>query len=142
MSHPYLVATRWIYAVLAGDAALASLAPGGVHDGGAPGGPTYPLIRLRAGPARHVSVVNGVVVMSAITVDVTVVGQTRSSVDLEPAADRVHALLHRQGGAVAGGLVLSCVEVAPLAYPELATGGVSYRHLGGAYQLLAQRTES
>lgn len=138
MSHPHLVATRWLYATLAGDATLAALVPGGVHDGEALDGPLYPLVRLRAGRARNVSVVNGVVVMVSVPVDATVVGQTASYVDLEPAAARLRQLLHRQAGAATGGTVLSCVEALPLAYPELATGGVSYRHLGGSYALLVQ----
>jgi hypothetical protein len=136
MSHPHLVAARWLYATLAGDAALAAAAPGGIHDGTATEGATYPLVRLQAGRSRNVSVLNGVVVMAVCPVDVTVVGQTASYGDIEAAAARLFALLQRQRGSVAGGQVLSCVETAPLAYPELATGGVPYRHLGGTYELL------
>lgn len=139
-AHPATIALRWLYAHLAGDAALIAAAPGGVHEGPAPAGTPYPLVRLRLGKATNVSVVNGVVVMARVPVDVAVVAQGRSYAACEAAAARLTALLHRQSGSATGGTVLSCLEMDPLAYPELATGGAEFRHLGATYELLVQST--
>lgn len=131
---------RWLQATLTGSTAVTGpLGDGvnGVHADVAPPGAKHPLVIHQfqggadvrgAGPFRIM--LNGLWV-------VKVIGETRDILELEPIDDAIDALLQGASGAAADGLIFSSVREYPLTLAE-RDNGHDYRHLGGAYRVLAQ----
>ncbi len=132
-----LTVEKWFYTVLAADATLAPLVPGGFHADLAPEGVSYPLVIWTLIDSGDAMGVNGLRIQTTVRYLVKVVGQTASFVALETAANRIDTLLHRASGSVTGGFVFSCVRLEPVRYTE-HSDGQTFRHLGGLYELQAQ----
>lgn len=120
---------QWAYTRLSGDATLAGLAPGGVHENVAPEGTAEPFVVFSLVTNRDVNAVGQTRALVNADWDVKVVGQGASYAPLVAAADRIDALLHD----VQGGVVISSHRVATIRYVE-PSDGTTYRHLGGTYR--------
>lgn len=131
----------WIVGLLKADSTLMALATGGVHNSEAPRKTACPYVIVNHQAARDSMGLGTVRVVSHLTYLVKAVGEGQNYIALEPLADRIDALLHGASGEVAGldgagAELLSCVRVAPVAYPETQEGQ-PFRHLGGLYQIVA-----
>ncbi len=139
MSSPSKVASTWLYTSLAGDAAIAAAAVGGVHEGIAPQDTPYPYLSFqyqdRGG--RDVRVVGPSRLWSDLLILVkAVVEGTDASVAEQLAAD-VDRVINSKSGAAAGGRVVSCVREQPFALSPREYG-IDYRQRGGIYRLQVQ----
>lgn len=130
-------AAKWLYSRLAADGVLAAAAPGGIHEHPAPPGTASPLITYQLQAPVDVKVVPDKRVWAEMVYLVRAIGQGRSYVVLEAAADRLDVLLDRADGATSDARVISCTRDSAYALSE-ERNGVEYRHLGGLFRLLVQ----
>lgn len=135
-----LLAKRWIYSTLAGDAPLVALAPGGIWDrkAGPEAAGQKRIIVLPLTPGRHAA---GVGTARGLTTSVILVKAVYEGADpeeLEPIGNRIDQLLHGQTNiTVAGGAMVSCIN--EQAYEDdYIAHGAQYWELGSIYRLLTQ----
>ena len=140
-----LIAT-WLSSVLNADTGAGgvhTLATGGIHEEIDPNGGSYPKVVFRfqggsdyaaLGAARRVYV-NAVYAVYGVWQIPSYGGA------LDTIAARLDTLLNGKQAAVAGGLVLACVRVAPLQIAGLKDG-VSIRMSGGTFRIYSQLTPS
>lgn len=141
-----LVAAReWIYGTLAGDATLAALIPGGVHDEGLvaldDSAISYPLVMMSlVSPGADVAAVGAYRIMADPLFAIRGIARARDwGGALAQIAARIDTLLHGQFGAVDNGQIISCVREAPFSIMETDTDRkTEYRHLGGLYRIQAR----
>lgn len=131
-------AARWLYAKLAGDAALAAALGGAdrVWQELADQGSAMPYVVFQYQGGSDVAGVGTARIMANLLYLVRVVGGGAHS-ELEAAADRIDAVLHGASGPVGDGIVFACVREQPISYTETSDGKV-YRHVGGLYRLFTQ----
>jgi hypothetical protein len=108
------VAEEWLSATLNGDPTLTALVPGAAWNTQADEGTSYPLYMVK------------------------VIGETAAFLDVDVAAARIDALLHRASGTVADGTIVSCVREQTFRLSESIAGGLQYRQAGGLYRINAQ----
>lgn len=144
MSTPTIVAQRWLSSRLAGDTLLVSLLPGGISlddvQAPQPAGTLYPRGRVSLVNPSDLLGVGAAIIWTQLDYDITAIARGQSYEAIASAAARIHTLLHDQAGSVTGGAVRGCYRLQPIAYPELTTGGIQFRHLGGTYRLYVQVT--
>jgi hypothetical protein len=133
------VVAAWLMGILTGDAALMAAAPGGVWEDVAPEGTAYPFIVFSLQAPTDVNGLGGRRMWTNATYQVKGVDAGQSYTRLSPIADRLDVLLHRQRGAVSGGVVLSCTRDQPVRYSEFDPATGVYKHLGGLYRIEAQK---
>lgn len=133
------VSARWLYDTLSGDATLAGYAPGGVWDSQAPENVDYPVVVIGWQGEFDVYVVGAARVMASQAWLVKAVGDEASFDVLYDAASRIDVLLHDTSGTATGGTVFASTRERGMRLDELARG-VPYRHLGGVYRLLTQKS--
>lgn len=132
------VADRFFAAVLAGDATLAALLPGGVWRNKPPQEAAYPFGVWQYQTGDVLRTVGPVRIWSSLYYVVKVVARAATVAgDAEAAANRIDALLDLARWQAAAGTIVACTLEGEVAYPE-TVGGVEYEHLGGRYRLLAQ----
>lgn len=133
------VIATWLYTTLSGDATIASLATGGVHEEIDAGGSTaYPKVIYRYQGGSDVPALGARrVALNALWAVYAVWRQASYGGALDTLAARIGALLQGAEGTAAGGIVLACVRESPLI---LATrqNGVETRMSGGIYRIWSQ----
>lgn len=137
-----LDAAAWLEATLAGDAALAALATGGVWEDVAPPEATHPFVVHQLLANSDDLLASGDRVIVAATFVVKAVTEAESYVPLIPLARRIDELLHLAAIADAGddSTLAGARRVSTVRYPTVEAGR-QYRHLGGTYRLdLHQRS--
>lgn len=136
MADETLVGDTWLYATLTGDAALMAEVTD-VHSTSRPQGSQLPAVVFEWLAGRDVTYVNGIRVWHSGVWIVKAVAQTSSWSDLDAAAERIDALLHRQSGTGAGGTVFTSTREAPFR-SSYSDEGVHYRELGGRFRIDVQ----
>lgn len=131
---------QWLRTTLAADATLTSLVSTRIYSERAPQSATFPFVLFQfqggsdvmgAGATRIM--LDGVWVVRGV-----VKGNSFNQDSLKSIADRIDILLHRSSGGVADGTtVFTSTREAPFRLAE-DRDGVSYRHLGGRFRILAQ----
>lgn len=138
------IIASWLQSVLSADTGaggVAALATGGIHEWRDPtGNAAYPKVIYRRQGGGYLQTVNGTIV--ALDGRYAVYGVWRVPSfggTLETIASRLRALLHKQTGTIAGGLILASIAIEPL---ELASvqNGVETRMLGDLYRIHGQAT--
>lgn len=136
-----IVIERWLKTTLAASGAVTAIVGSGanarIYADTAPANSPFPLIVFGFMSASDVMEVGQTRFMGRATYLVRGIGQTRSKQALEALAAAIDAALHRQGGSVTGGVVLSCTREEPFSLAE-QLDGVDYRHLGGLYRIAVQ----
>ncbi len=130
-------AEQYLYVRLSGDAEMRALAPGGFRSEMLPDLPAgVAMLWTYQGSLPDVSAAQGVRVLTRPLYLVRAVLRTRDPNDLESAAARADALLHR--GPImtlpSGVIVRSCVRESPYSWME-RIADVQWRYLGGYYRL-------
>lgn len=129
------IARRWLTSVLLGDVTLGALVGTRVYKAPAPPKAAEPyIVHDLLSPGEVITVINGVPWWADPLFVVYAVARADSTVDLEPVADRINALLHLGDGVATGGVVYAATRERPFDRPELDRG-VLYQRLGGEYRL-------
>lgn len=134
MTNPSWVAERWLYEVLANDAQLAALGVAGVYVDVVPSGTTGLYVYITGQSFDDIAYIGERIVYTRTEYAVRVMGEVGGYGDLEPAAARMHALLHRARGSTDAGAVMSCFRDRPLRLVERQTDRTVYQ-LGGLYRI-------
>lgn len=121
---------RLIYERLTDDTQLAAIVGNRVYSLQAPDGATLPYVVFRLRSPQNTNGIGGRVILTKAPYSAVVSGEGDSLIALEPAAERLVALLQGNFGDIGG------VFTAPLAYNE-TFDGKSYRHLGGLFDFYA-----
>jgi hypothetical protein len=138
-----LVAT-WLSSVLNADTdagGVKTLATGGIHEEIDPNGGTYPkvIFRFQGGSDYAAVGADRTVYVNAVYAVYAVWQVSSYGGALDAIAARIKLLLNGKQAAVSGGLILSCVRIAPLQIPGL-TNGVPIRMSGGTFRIYSQLT--
>lgn len=133
------IALEWFTSMLANDADLQTLAPGGVYRGLAPPGTQPPWVIVAYQAGQDVLTMNAYRVMSNLLWQVKVVGTADMTSQLITAAARIDDLIGLASGTATGGLVLQCFRDSPLQLDELVNG-VLWSNIGGLYRPYIQKT--
>jgi len=134
------IAVQWVYKTLSQDSTLMSLI-NGVHDTAIPEryADDLPRIQISVLDSRPLKVVDRHKIFTRVPVLVRIVNSSTSFSDIHVAANRVDALLHRQGGVADDGAVLSSELSRELREAD-RVDGKEYRNLGGEYFLIVKAT--
>ena len=132
-----LTAEKFILSKLKGDTTLASYVGTRIYTELAPKGATAPFVIVQHQGGQSISGVGGSLIMLNETYVVKIVTNENSYKNTETAVARINTLLHKSSGAISGGYLLSCIQEYPVKYTT-HEDGVTYRHLGYAYNLNAQ----
>lgn len=136
---------EWLTTLLATDATLTSLAPGGVWEGAAPsetviqqkngGLPPYPVVVYTLAPAADTLAMGGNRILANARATVKAITDGRGYPTA--AADRIDQLLQNASGdgTTSGGLaVIVCIRESPVRLVE-TDEATWYRHLGGVFAI-------
>lgn len=132
-----LTPDRWLRGKITGDATLAAAVGTRVYSDLAPDDAAFPLVILVQLSDPAVRGVGPAIIMSGGLYAVKVCGKGVPFSMLEPAADRLRAVLHAASGAVAGGSVVACVYQSRARLTEIIEG-VAYRQLIQTYRIYSQ----
>jgi hypothetical protein len=137
-----VIAQRWLYARLHGDATLAALIPGGIHDAVAPSGTVPPFLVLDDVSDVTRFALSGIHLKSDELWQVTAWAKTRERVGvIGPIMQRVYSLLHNTTGSVTGsstGEVWDCVCMGHTNLEEPTDS--TMLGMAGTYALSVKRT--
>lgn len=134
-----LVADTWLANTLTNDAQLMGEV-NGVYSSEAPQGAPMPYVIFEWMGGTDVTFVNGIRVWHSGVWVVKAVDETTTFADLQTAAERLEALLHRQSGNNSGGTVFTATREAPFRSAYSDDSGKSYRELGGRFRIEVQAT--
>lgn len=141
---PEFAPLEWIYATLAGDSTLTSLACGSrIYDDQVPQTATFPLVTVRHFTQQDRKTMNESIFLEDTEHVIVAVGRglsTGSIVDvtvLETIAARIKTLLHRQSGSAARGLIYFCARQRPFTQ-QYTQNGITYVEVGGIYRSWSQ----
>jgi hypothetical protein len=127
----------WIHATLTADPALAGLIGERCYHGNAPAAAQHPFVVFQMlSPGNDLLALGARRIWADPLYLIKAVTKGDSSVQIEPIADRIDALLHAKSGQVTNGIIWECVRERPHEQPEL-TNGVRYMNLGGEYRIKA-----
>jgi hypothetical protein len=132
------VAEEWLSATLNGDPTLTALVPGAAWNTQADEGTSYPLVIYQMMSGVDTAAVGAIRIWTDLVYMVKVIGETAAFLDVDVAAARIDALLHRASGTVADGTIVSCVREQTFRLSESIAGGLQYRQAGGLYRINAQ----
>lgn len=138
MADETLVADTWLHQTLTGDVALMAEV-NSVHSSQAPQNAVMPYVVFDWLGGQDVTYVNGIRVWHSGLWVVKAVDEATTYSVLSAAADRIEALLHRQGGNPDGGTVFTATREAPFRSSYSDDAGKSYRELGGRFRIEVQR---
>jgi hypothetical protein len=131
------VADEFLTSRLTGDSTLMALITG-VWSDVAPKEATEPFVVFSFQSGPDVLTATGDRILTSCTYLIKVTGREVPYSALRPAVQRVDTLLHKQVNVVGtNGIVLSCLREQAYRAPEVISG-ITYRHLGGFYRVLAQ----
>ncbi len=141
MADETLIIDTWLAAILKGDTGaggVATLSTGGIHNEIDPSSnAVYPKTIFRYQGGRYIQTVNGIIVALSAVYAIYGVVQEPSYAGLKSLAARYRALLHRQMGTTADGLILASVQIEPLKFGTVEEG-IHKRMLGGLYRIYSQ----
>jgi hypothetical protein len=133
---------NFLFGIFRADSVLVGLSPGGIRQGAAPVGATYPLTIVGFQSGVDVYTTNAKRLLVDALYQVKAVGfqdDPQSVVDL---ASRIDIALGGNQGlsniSITDGYILSCYREASLFYGD-TDAGVQYTHLGGLYRLQIQQ---
>lgn len=129
-------AEEFLNATLTGDATLMAAVPGGVWNIQADQPTVYPFVTFQFMSGVPYSAVGAFRIWASMIYLVKVIGESANFDDLDIAAARIDALLHRASGTVTDGVVWSCTQEATIREPD-AIAGKQFRVAGGRYRLYA-----
>lgn len=141
MTSDLLTADQWLYATLAGDSTLTSLACGSrIYDDSVPQDALFPFVQIRYFLGQDTQTMNANIVMNRP--DYLIVAVDRADlasavvdmVALEAVYDRIQTLLHRSSGSVSRGNVYFCARQRPFRN-RYAQNGIEYREFGAIYRV-------
>lgn len=138
MAEETIVADTWLYETLTGDSALMAEVTG-VHSTSRTRDSELPAVVFEWLAGTDVMYVNGIRVWHSGVWIVKAVDVTSSWTDVQTAAERIDALLHRQSGSPTGGTVFTATREAPFR-SAYTNEGVSYRELGGRFRIAVQKS--
>jgi len=131
----YSEAAAWLTATLTGISGMT----GGVQEHPAAELSTYPLVTFSEQAWTDVSVINGHRVWSELLFLVTAISKGESTLALKAIATEIDNRLHRASGTTTDGQIIESIRQGGFQTSEV-DNGVSYRRLGGFYQLIVQPT--
>lgn len=147
------IVSTWIATKAAADAALVAEVSTHIFDTFGPQnvGPLKYMVFVPPHSIRNVMMMGARIIETAGEPWVIkMVGREKAFSELEAGAARIKAIFHRGGVAdnvqapfpitTAGGQILECYEKDTIAYKEVDSAGVVFRHLGGLYFIAAQST--
>lgn len=130
-----------LIAKLAGDATLATLAPGGVFREVAPQGVAEPYVIVQLIGHRDDYQLNRAQAFEDCTYMVKAVQQANSGTAVQAVADRVQALLHNGTLTITGYRLVNLMRTERIAYVEIDEDrDRRYQHRGGLYEVLVEPT--
>lgn len=136
-----LRALQWVRTTLAADAAFTAACPGGIWRGVAPQGtpPPYCVLSIQSG--MDLATLNGNRVWNDALILVKVVGPPGLTVggvplevQMQTAADRVDALLHKVTGGYGGSVIVESVRESAPSLDEVLND-VVWSNFSGAYRI-------
>lgn len=136
--HETALAFQWLYATLAGDATLASYAPGGVWRGLAPPATLTPYVVVSFQAGTDVISMNAYRLLDDLLYQVKAVGPASITPTLINAASQIDALLKLASGTVTSGAILSCYRQSPFELDQLVNGEL-WTDWGGLYRVIIQQ---
>lgn len=130
-----------IFSLLANDATLTSLAPGGVFRSTSPPNISSPfvIVDLVEHTDEH-EMGSATPALEDVRYQVKAVDNSKSMLGAQAAADRIHTLLNGATLTITGYTSLNCVRDERIAYIEVDTPGFRFAHAGGIYHVMVDPT--
>jgi hypothetical protein len=143
--HEVALGFQFLYSVLANDATLSSVAPGGVFRALAPPDTATPFVIIAYQAGSDSVTMNGFRMLDDLVFQVKAVGPATSMANIASAAERIDQLLGGTNTGPASGVIgsnlgqcLACYRQSPLAMDELVNATL-FSNLGGLYRLIIEQ---